>query len=78
MQQTTLKWTAIAVLAAVAVYLGALVGAAQPEIKPNPTAEKLDQVVQKLDALTKKLDEISDKLDSIQKDVYFIKARGKG
>ena len=78
MQQKSLKWTAIALLAAVAVYLGALVGTAQPEIKPDPTAEKLDQVAQKLDALSQKFDEMSHKLEAIQKDIQFIKARGKG
>jgi outer membrane murein-binding lipoprotein Lpp len=78
MKQVTLKWSAVAVLAAVAVYLGTLVGTAQPEVKPDPNAAKLDQTLQKLDELSKKMDDLSQKIDALGKDVAFIKARGKG
>ncbi len=78
MKQTALKWTAVAVLASVAVYLGTLIATAQQENKPDPTAEKLDKMTEKIDTLSSKLDDISKKLDTIQEEVHFIKARGKG
>ena len=78
MKQTTLKWTAVAVLASAAVYLGTLIATAQQEVKPDPNSEKLDKVMQKLDAINTRLDDLSKKLDSISEEVHFIKARGKG
>jgi len=78
MKQTTLKWTAVAVLASAAVYLGTLISTAEQEIKPDPNTEKLDKVLLKLDAINSRLDDMSKKLDTIQEEVHFVKVRGKG
>ncbi len=78
MKHTTWKWAAVAALASVAVYLGTLIATAQQDKKPDPTSQKMDQAIERIDVLSKKLDDLSAKLDAIQKDVSFIKARGKG
>ncbi len=78
MKSTNLKWTVVAVLSSAALYLGSLAVTAQQPAKPDPTAQKVDQVLEKLDALSKKVDGLAEKLDTVQQDVAFIKARGKG
>ncbi len=78
MKHTTWKWTIVAALAGVAVYLGTLIATAQQPNKPDVAGQKLDQMIEKIDTISKKLDDLSAKLDGVQKDVQFIKARGKG
>jgi peptidoglycan hydrolase CwlO-like protein len=75
----TWKWTAVAALAGAAIYLGTLVVHAQQAGKSDDTtAQKLEEITKKLDDMSKKLDDVTQRLDAVQKDIQFIKARGKG
>lgn len=78
MQPTVLKWSIVAVLASFCIYGGTVITSAQnPPGKEDDPAAKIELVLKKLDELSKKSDDMAAKIDRIQKDVEFIKARGR-